>query len=172
MNVHKYQIIREVDTAKILHEVSDIEYDDRILLQGTHESQDPFELIGKSLTGESLEETRKRVRDMIEGRGYTNHDIDVPLFDTPYINSLMSELNLFYTRLMRLPPGKCYPSHTDTTVRVHIPIVTNEDNFFIIEDEIIRLPVGSAYRIDTTRTHTFVNASTKPRVHMIGIEKS
>ena len=172
MNVHKCQIIRQVDTTKILHEVSDIKYDDRILLQGTHEGQDPFELIGKSLTGESLEETRNRVRDMIESRGYSNQDIDVPLFDTPYINSLMSELNMYYTRLMRLPAGKCYPLHKDTTARIHIPIVTNEDNFFIIEDEMIRLPVGSAYRIDTTRTHTFVNASSKSRVHVIGIEKS
>ena len=61
----------------------------------------------------------------------------------------------------------CYWAHTDRLDRVHIPLVTNYDNFFVIDDTIHRLPVGDVYLSKTTSYHTFVNASQEERIHLV-----
>ena len=48
--------------------------------------------------------------------------------------------------------------HYDQVKRLHIPIVTNEYCFFVIEDKIVRYPAdGNYYIIDTTKHHTAIN---------------
>ena len=38
---------------------------------------------------------------------------------------------------------------------MHIPLVTNENRFMIVDDQLHRLPAdGSIYIIDTTKNHT------------------
>ena len=38
-----------------------------------------------------------------------------------------------------------------------------------MNDEVFRLPAdGSVYEVDTTNLHTFVNASTSTRTHIVG----
>ena len=36
-------------------------------------------------------------------------------------------------RIMRLKPRTCYSLHVDLTPRVHVPIITNSENFMIID---------------------------------------
>ena len=70
---------------------------------------------------------------------------------------------------MNMKPKTCYSYHWDPTKRMHIPLLTNENNFFVIDDEISRYPAdGSYYLIDTTKKHTFVNASFENRLHIVG----
>jgi len=70
---------------------------------------------------------------------------------------------------MNMKPTTCYSYHWDPTKRMHIPLLTNENNFFVIDDEISRYPAdGSYYLIDTTKKHTFVNASFENRLHIVG----
>ena len=76
---------------------------------------------------------------------------------------------MFRSRLMKMQPKTCYTYHWDPTKRMHKPLITNEDNFFIIEDELSRYPAdGSYYLVDTTKKHTFVNASRENRIHIVG----
>lgn len=97
------------------------------------------------------------------------HDFTVPLWDMPYTNSIMEELGLYRTRLLRLEPRQNYTYHKDPTKRLHIPIKTSKDCFFIIEDEVHRYPDdGRAVIIDTTKKHTAVNASKVDRIHLVG----
>jgi len=92
-----------------------------------------------------------------------------PIFDIPYINSIMKEHNLYRTRLMNLKPKTCYTYHQDYEKRFHIPLITNNNCFFIIEDEVKRYPAdGNWYIIDTTKKHTAVNASREDRIHLVG----
>ena len=90
-------------------------------------------------------------------------------YDIPYTNSVLKELGMFRSRLMKMEGKTCYTYHWDPTKRMHIPLITNEDNFFIIEDELSRYPAdGSYYLVDTTKKHTFVNASRENRIHIVG----
>lgn len=100
---------------------------------------------------------------------YKEEDFNVFAYDIPYTNSVLSELGMYRTRLMNMKPKTCYSYHWDPTKRMHIPLLTNENNFFVIDDEISRYPAdGSHYLIDTTKKHTFVNASFESRLHIVG----
>lgn len=100
---------------------------------------------------------------------YKEEDFNVFAYDIPYTNSVLSELGMYRTRLMNMKQKTCYSYHWDPTKRMHIPLLTNENNFFVIDDEISRYPAdGSYYLIDTTKKHTFVNASFENRLHIVG----
>ena len=86
-----------------------------------------------------------------------------------YTNSVIKDLKLFRTRLMRLMPQTCYTYHKDFSQRIHIPLITNENCFIIVDDVLNRYPAdGSSYLINTTKMHTALNASTEERWHIVG----
>lgn len=101
--------------------------------------------------------------------GHEESDFKHPLFDIPYTNQTIQELGMTRTRVMKMPGKTCYSYHVDESPRMHIPLITNENCFFVIEDEVVRLPAdGNHYLIDTTKKHTFVNASYEDRIHIVG----
>ena len=68
-----------------------------------------------------------------------------------------------------MKPKTCYTYHQDWSKRLHIPLITNENCFFIIDDKVSRHPAdGRSYIVDTTKMHTFVNASLENRIHIVG----
>ena len=141
------------DLKKIKDEIKTLPpYDDQICLQGTKTIIDPFAGIGKAI------DLPEKEKEFI----YT-------LFDLPYLNSIIKEHNLYRVRLMKLKSKTCYSYHQDQGKRFHIPIITNNNCFFVIDDKIKRYPAdGNWYIIDTTLKHTAVNASWKDRIHLIG----
>ena len=54
---------------------------------------------------------------------------------TKDIASIIEEMNLYRTRVMRLPKKRCLSWHSDPAPRVHIPIDTREGCLFILEDK-------------------------------------
>ena len=107
--------------------------------------------------------------ELIQSLRSEEKDFNVFAYDLPYTNSILSELGMYRTRLMNMKPKTCYSYHWDPTKRMHIPLITNENNFFVIDDEVSRYPAdGSYYLIDTTKKHTFVNASFENRLHIVG----
>ena len=90
-------------------------------------------------------------------------------FDLPYTNSVMANLGMYRSRLMKMSSKTCYSYHRDPTKRIHIPLITNDKCFFVIDDEVSYYPAdGSHYLVDTTKKHTFVNASREDRIHIVG----
>ena len=82
---------------------------------------------------------------------------------------LIDKFNMVRTRVMRMHPKTCYTYHKDHTKRLHIPLITNENCMFIIDDKIYRYPAdGNYYVVDTTKKHTAVNASFEERIHIVG----
>lgn len=162
MHVEKIEI---TDIQKIKSELKDLDCSAQYCLQGLHKDQDPKELV-------SHDENFNYIWDPKYNGKVTANNCIYPLFDLPYINSMTAQLNLGYTKLMVLKPRRCYTYHTDRSPRIHIPIITNENNFFIIEDTIYRLPAdGTVYKVDTTKMHSFVNASNETRLHIVGIQR-
>ena len=103
----------------------------------------------------------------------TENDFWVPLFDIPYINSILKENNLVRTRIMKMKPKTCYYWHHDKTKRLHIPIQTHEHCFLLLDNDRIHLPAdGTAYEVDTTVNHTALNCSKIDRIHIVGVIKN
>jgi hypothetical protein len=76
----------------------------------------------------------------------------------------------FRSRIMIIPPKQCYTVHADKTVRIHIPIVTNEHCWMIwpYDQKCYQLKPGVAYKTNTTKRHTFFNGDNeKSRIHIV-----
>lgn len=67
------------------------------------------------------------------------------------------------------PPGTVINQHIDTTkyLKIHIPIYTNENAYFVFEDKKVNLKVGRAYLINTTVPHGTSNEGDSDRVHLL-----
>ena len=141
------------DLNKIKDEIKTLpKWDTQICLQGTKTNKDPFAgiLSARDLPEKEIEFT-------------------YPLFNIPYINSIIKDFGLYRVRLMNLKSKTCYTYHKDQCKRFHIPIITNENCFFVVEEKIIRYPADGNYCIvDTDKKHTAINASREDRIHLIG----
>ena len=142
-----------IDLQKIKDEIKTLpQWKEQICLQGTKTIKDYF--VG---TGKAIDLPEKEI------------EFIYPLFDIPYINSIIKNFNLYRVRLMNLKSKTCYSYHKDQCKRFHIPIITNENCFFIVDEKIVRCPAdGNYYIIDTTKKHTAVNASFEDRIHLLG----
>jgi len=131
-----------------------------LCLQGISKDQDPY--YGTGAVAEFTHDQNIHPRDQEKA-------FHIPLFNIPYTNSIMEKFNMFRTRIMVQDPTTCYSYHQDYTPRIHIPLVTNEKCFFILEDILHRLKGdGSVYWVDTVQRHTAVNASWETRIHLVG----
>ena len=101
---------------------------------------------------------------------HKEEDFNIPLFpQLKYVNSIIKKLKMFRTRVMRMSSKTCYSYHKDPSQRIHIPLITNENCFFVVDDKVLRCPADeNYYLIDTTKKHTFVNASFEERIHLVG----
>jgi hypothetical protein len=95
-----------------------------------------------------------------------------PFFKDTVFENIIKKYNLTRTRLMWVGPYACYSMHKDFTPRIHIPIVTNPDCYFVFKAGLIyHMRAGVVYWTDTTKIHTFMNCSEQSRLHLVGIVK-
>lgn len=143
----------QVNVELILHELSILpEYDTQISLQTVANCTDHMYGTGR-----------------LDGLEHAEKDFIHPLWNMPYTNRILKELGMYRTRVMDMRPKTCYTYHRDPSPRLHIPLVTNDSCFFVVDDEVMYLPAdGNTYVIDTTKKHTFVNASRERRIHIVG----
>jgi hypothetical protein len=93
-----------------------------------------------------------------------------PFFKNTIFENIITEFKLSRTRLMWVNPMSCYSMHKDTTPRIHIPMITNPECYFVFKKGIIQhMPIGSVYWTNTVEAHTFMNCSNSPRLHLIGV---
>ena len=129
-----------LDIQKILNELKLLpEYDKQIMLQGVNSKADHSYGTGR------LDDIDNSVKEW-------EQDFKEFLFpELEYVNFILKKLNMTRTRVMKMAPKTCYSYHQDPSKRVHIPLITNEKCFFVVADEVIRLPAdGNYYVIDTT----------------------
>lgn len=67
------------------------------------------------------------------------------------------------------PPGTMINQHIDNYefLKIHIPIKTNKNSFFVFEDKKYNLEIGKAYLINTMREHGTTNDGDTDRIHLI-----
>ena len=79
-------------------------------------------------------------------------------------------LKIGRARLITLLPKQCLTYHTDkeSTLRFHIPIVTNDNVMYIVDDIVHRMPdIGQLYTLEVSKKHTVLNASRSMRLHIV-----
>ena len=93
-----------------------------------------------------------------------------PYFKDTIFETLINKYKLVRSRFMWVPPYSCYSMHKDLSSRIHIPLITNPDCYFIFKKGIVQyLPCGKVYLVNTNYYHTFANCSTFPRLHFMGV---
>ena len=93
-----------------------------------------------------------------------------PFFKDTIFETLINQYNLKRTRLMWVNPKSCYSLHQDETPRIHIPLITNPECYFLFSPgNLLHLPVSSVWWVNTKLKHTFLNCSDYPRLHLVGI---
>ena len=77
-------------------------------------------------------------------------------------------------RLMKLDAGAIIKPHHDHDlnyeqgeVRLHIPVTTNPQLEFYLEDERLLMAEGSCWYLNLTLEHQVINAGPTPRVHLV-----
>ena len=158
MDVEKIEI--NINISNVLSEVeqyilSDKNFVDQICLQGVNKFIDPY------YGSRSMNEVDSE---------FTEYDFSVNLFpDMEYTNSLIGDLGIKRTRIMRMKPKTCLSYHYDRTWRVHVPLITNSKCFLLIDGTAYHVPADGAYKVNTTKYHTAINASFEARTHLVGI---
>ena len=97
-----------------------------------------------------------------------------PEFRGTAIEALLEKLPFEFgrTRLMRMVKKSCLSVHWDTSLRYHYAVVTNPACYLIQKNgdagRFYHIPAdGWLYEMDARKTHTALNASKKPRIHLI-----
>ena len=119
---------------------------------------------------------------MIYADPTTRSFVDTPLLGScAYFRHVLDcfECPLRVVRLMRLTPGsriKEHPDHVlgfeDGTVRVHIPVTTNDAVEFHLNRRRVVLEAGSAWYLRLSDPHSVANHGSTDRVHMVVDAKS
>jgi len=157
------EVLENINIKKILEEANQIKVAlnkswsniEQVGLQGNKPNQDPKEFCYTSVG---------RINKLQFPENYFKY----PLWDTPIINRIIEKYGMVRTRIMQSNPKSCLTRHQDMTKRIHIPLITNEDCFMIIDNKIYNLEVGKIYLTNTTLKHTAVNASKQYRIHIVG----
>lgn len=99
-----------------------------------------------------------------------------PLLAGTIFQDIIDKYKLVRTRFMWVNGMSCYSMHRDLSPRIHVPIITNPECYFVLktgaEGLIEHLPAGKVYWTDTRIHHTFMNCSMEPRLHLIGVPVS
>ena len=102
---------------------------------------------------------------------------DTPLMKgCPYIREIISVFRapLRSVRLMRLTPGSVIKEHVDTdlsfedgTVRLHVPVVTNDAVDFRLNGTRVVMEAGSCWYLRLSEPHSVANRGSEDRVHLV-----
>ena len=110
---------------------------------------------------------------MQENMEYKNTSL---LQNCPYIKSVLDffEMEKLSVRLMKLNAGAIIKEHSDHNlsfedgeIRIHIPISTNPDVVFYIDNEPIHMMEGSCWYINLGLRHRVDNLGHTDRVHLV-----
>lgn len=98
------------------------------------------------------------------------------LLEMPATRSLLRGLGFHYmwVRLAKLEPGTFFWEHRDyqelekvNRFRIHVPIITNESSYLILDGARIHLPAGHLWKLDPVHRHGACNFGGEARVHLL-----
>lgn len=120
--------------------------------------------------------TNKRLNpyEYIESERWENvSDILLPIMNKA--TAYLDYTNKYYPKVMlaNLPSKNFIPPHIDGDKmgyiphKIHIPIQTNKEAFFFLENEKLNLEEGKAYEVNNGKRHGVTNGGDNDRIHLI-----
>ena len=94
----------------------------------------------------------------------------------PYLKEIIDGFLFEKTtvRLLRLASGAIIKPHTDTELgyedgcfRIHIPVITNPNVEFILDNQRLLMNEGECWYINANFTHSVVNNGREDRIHLV-----
>jgi len=94
----------------------------------------------------------------------------------PYFKEVVDtfQCNKEAVRLMSLPPGAVISTHVDDfcgyedgVFRVHVPILTHNEVYFILNDQRLLMKPGEAWYTNVNLPHSVANRGSEKRVHLV-----
>jgi hypothetical protein len=116
------------------------------------------------------------IRMIYSDPGCTDFEETPMLAGSPYFRQVLAAFAcpLHAVRLMRLTPGSVIKEHHDNDlsfeqgmVRIHIPVVTNDDVDFRLNGLRCPMPAGSTWYLRLSDPHSVANRGTADRVHLV-----
>lgn len=99
-----------------------------------------------------------------------SYDCINPIIQGTIFEHVINNYKLKRSRFMMLANKATYSMHRDNSPRIHIPILTNDQCFFIFKSGgVFNLRPGNIYEVDTTQEHTAINCSEQWRLHFVGV---
>ncbi|MCD9188980.1 MAG: aspartyl/asparaginyl beta-hydroxylase domain-containing protein [Pyrinomonadaceae bacterium] len=113
---------------------------------------------------------------------FPNHNSEEPYADTAilercqYIREVLNEIKCGKSavRFMLLGAGSRIREHRDyfmgvedNCLRLHIPVVTNKDVEFYLNDQKIEMQTGELWYLDFYQKHRVENNGTEDRIHLV-----
>ena len=98
------------------------------------------------------------------------------LLDSDYFNKILSNFQcpLLAVRLLKLNAGAIIKEHKDADlyfekgeIRIHIPVVTNDEVEFYLDKERIHLLEGECWYMNFNLPHSIINKSKTDRIHLV-----
>jgi hypothetical protein len=118
---------------------------------------------------------------LISYLGEDNDDFHGRMQETPHLQSCEYVRQVFgvfgevfgRSRFMRLAGGCEVPEHVDAnyhwhrSLRIHVPVLTNEQVIFHCGDQQVNMKAGECWVFDSWLRHKVVNHSNETRVHLV-----
>lgn len=116
------------------------------------------------------------------GRIYPDPTDSRPVRDTPVLAACPASARLLaglacgvaIARFLSLGPGARIRPHRDEglgfdagTVRLHLPLTTNQDVTFELDGTPVAMAPGECWYLDLRRPHAVTNRSTRRRIHLV-----
>ena len=113
--------------------------------------------------------SQPEVRDVIlDEKDFTETcDFIKGTYTEEVINIFKEKYGVVRGRYMMMNWKSCLTYHNDETPRIHLPLITNDGCFMIIDDKTEKLHESTTYLVDTTKRHTALNAGEHLRFHMV-----
>jgi hypothetical protein len=98
------------------------------------------------------------------------------LAGSPYFRAVLGRFACppHSVRLMRLAPGSLIKEHHDNDLsfeqgmlRIHIPVLTNDDVDFRLNGSRVAMPAGSSWYLRLSDPHSMANRGSTDRVHLV-----
>lgn len=160
------QVVIPIDLHFDVEKLVEIYY----LVQGHIKESWDKQISITSSTGTDLFESVGRISTL--SKSEKDYDVLNHKFLNTYLEqvhtTLLSKFNVIRGRIMLLSGKTCYTYHRDPTWRLHVPIITNNDSVFIVDDIVYRLSnSGQVYLVNTTLFHSAINMKDEDRVHLV-----
>ncbi|MGY3090576.1 hypothetical protein ACVWYF_003631 [Hymenobacter sp. UYAg731] len=127
----------------------------------------------RSLHGQVANNTAVHAGGLPAGNAFR----DTPLLtQCPYIKGVIDFFQIEKTsiRLMKLDAGAIIKPHSDHNlnfeegeVRIHVPVITNPQLKFYLEEERLVMEEGSCWYLNLSRQHQVINDGPTARVHLV-----